>query len=85
VSLPVAVVGARGRLGALACEVIASAGDLELVARLGSQDPLEERLRGSGARVVLECTRAGLGFEHARRILALGLRPVVGTSGVSLE
>jgi 4-hydroxy-tetrahydrodipicolinate reductase len=85
VSLPVAVVGASGRLGALACEVIASAGDLELVARLGSQDPLEERLRASGARVVLECTRAGLGFEHARRILALGLRPVVGTSGVSLE
>ena len=81
-SLPVAVVGAQGRLGALACEAIATAGDLELVARLGSNDPLEERLRSSGARVVLECTRAGLGYEHARRILALGLRPVVGTSGV---
>jgi 4-hydroxy-tetrahydrodipicolinate reductase len=85
VSLPVAVLGARGRLGALACEAIAAAQDLELVARLGSADPLEERLRASGARVVLECTRAGLGYEHARRILALGLRPVVGTSGVSLE
>lgn len=83
--LPVAVVGARGRLGALACEAISAAQDLELVARLDSQDPLEERLRSSGARVVLECTRAGLGYEHARRILALGLRPVVGTSGVSPE
>ncbi len=83
--LPVAVVGARGRLGTLACEAIAAAGDLELVARLDARDALEERLRSSGARVVLECTRAGLGYEHARRILALGLRPVVGTSGVSLE
>jgi len=83
--LKVAVVGAAGRLGALGCEVIAAAADMQLVARLCSKDPLEERLRSSGARVVLECTRAGLGYEHARRILALGLRPVVGTSGVSPE
>jgi 4-hydroxy-tetrahydrodipicolinate reductase len=83
--LPVAVVGAHGRLGALACEAIAAAGDLELVARLDSKDTLEQALRASGARLVFECTRAGLGYEHARRILALGLRPVVGTSGVSLE
>lgn len=84
-SLRVAVVGASGRLGALACEAIAAAEGLELVARLGSQDSLEDALPRSGARVVLECTRAGLGYEHARRILALGLRPVVGTSGVSPE
>jgi 4-hydroxy-tetrahydrodipicolinate reductase len=83
--IPVAVVGARGRLGALACEVLGADPDFELVARLGAQDTLERALPGSGARVVLECTRAGLGYEHARRILALGLRPVVGTSGVSLE
>lgn len=83
--LPVAVVGARGRLGALACEAIGAAGDLELVGRLEARDALEPSLRASGARVVLECTRAGLGYEHARRILELGLRPVVGTSGVSLE
>jgi 4-hydroxy-tetrahydrodipicolinate reductase len=83
--LPVAVVGARGRLGALACEAIAAAGEFELVGRLGSRDALEPGLRASGARLVLECTRAGLGYEHARRILELGLRPVVGTSGVSLE
>lgn len=83
--LAVAVVGARGRLGALACEAIGAAADLELVARLSREDVLEEALPASGARVVLECTRAGLGYEHARRILALGLRPVVGTSGVSLE
>jgi 4-hydroxy-tetrahydrodipicolinate reductase len=83
--LPIAVVGARGRLGALACEVIEGASDLQLVARLAREDVLERALPASGARIVLECTRAGLGFEHARRILALGLRPVVGTSGVSLE
>jgi len=83
--LPVAVVGARGRLGALACEAIDAAADLELVARLGRADALEQALPASGARVVLDCTRAGLGFEHGRRILALGLRPVIGTSGVSLE
>jgi len=83
--LPVAVVGARGRLGTLACELLAAAPDLELVARLSTRDTLERALPASGARVVFECTRAGLGYEHARRILALGLRPVVGTSGVSIE
>ncbi len=83
--LPVAVVGARGRLGALACEALAGAGEFELVARLSREDDLERALAASGARVVVECTRAGLGFAHAQRILALGLRPVVGTSGVSIE
>ena len=83
--LQVAVVGAGGRLGALACEALSAAQDIELVARLGSADRLEDALPKSGARVVLECTRAGLGYEHARRILALGMRPVVGTSGVSSE
>ncbi|MBK7641835.1 MAG: 4-hydroxy-tetrahydrodipicolinate reductase [Planctomycetes bacterium] len=83
--IPVAVVGARGRLGALACEVLERAPDFELVARLDSGHVLEQALPQSGARVVLECTRAGLGYEHARRILELGLRPVIGTSGVSLE
>jgi len=83
--LPVAVVGARGRLGAVACEVVAGAADFELVARLNSKDPLEPSLRASGALLVFECTRAGLGYDHARRILDLGLRPVVGTSGVSPE
>jgi 4-hydroxy-tetrahydrodipicolinate reductase len=53
---------------------------LDLVASVGRGDGwggLEE------AEVCLDVTCAGNGAEHGRRILELGLRPVVGTSGVS--
>ena len=84
-SLRVAVVGARGRLGSFACRCIESSADFELVARLDSGHDLEAELRRSKPDVALEATRAGFGYEHAARFLELGVRPLVGTSGVSLE
>ncbi len=81
----VAVVGARGRLGAFACEMLRAAPGLELVAAWDSRDDWRSLAPRCGAQVALEATRAGLGFEHARALLDSGLRVVVATSGVSAE
>ncbi len=82
-TLRVVVVGARGRLGSFACELLGASPGFELVARANSTDDLEALVRASRPDVAFETTRAGLGAEHARRLLAAGVRPLVATSGVS--
>jgi len=82
-ALRIAVVGARGRLGAFAAEHYAQAAGFQVVARLGRGDDLAAALDASGAQIALDATEAGLGARHARIMLEHGVRPLVGTSGVS--
>lgn len=84
-ALKVAVIGASGRLGSFACARIEADARFELVGRFASADDWPSGLARGSAQVVLEATRAGLGFEHARSLLELGRRIVVATSGVSPE
>ncbi|MBK7877529.1 MAG: 4-hydroxy-tetrahydrodipicolinate reductase [Planctomycetes bacterium] len=81
----VAVIGAEGRLGRHACELLESSAEFELVARIGRGDALEAAVRAARAELAFESTRAGLGFEHAERLLRAGVRPLVATSGVTPE
>lgn len=84
-SLRVAVVGAGGRLGRFAAELLREAAGFELVGTYDSKDDWPAQVGASGAQVALEATRAGLGCEHGLALLGAGVRPVIGTSGVSLE
>jgi 4-hydroxy-tetrahydrodipicolinate reductase len=84
-TLRVAIIGASGRLGRFASDLVLRTDGFELVARIESDDDLEEALRVARPDVALEVTRAGLGYDHASRAIRLGVRPLVGTSGVSLE
>jgi len=84
-ALRVAVVGAGGRLGAFALELLRGAPGFELVGAYDSRDDWPRAIRSSGAQVALEATRAGLGCEHGLALLAAGVRPVIATSGVSPE
>lgn len=83
--LRVAVVGARGRLGSFACALLRNVEGFELVGEYGRGDDWPARVRASGANVALEATRAGVGCENGLMLLAAGLRPVIATSGVTLE
>lgn len=76
----VAVVGASGRLGAVACRVIEQQSDLELVARLNSRSDLDDML---GADVVLDVTHPGVSPTVVDHAVRAGLSVVVGTSGWS--
>jgi 4-hydroxy-tetrahydrodipicolinate reductase len=76
----VGLIGRDGRMGRAAAEWIREAPDLQWVAGIARGEdwsPLTE------AEVVLELTEAGNGEAHGRRLLEMGLRPVIGTSGVS--
>jgi 4-hydroxy-tetrahydrodipicolinate reductase len=81
--LRVAVIGARGRLGSFACELFRATPGFELVGAFDAGDNWRQAL--ADARVALEATRAGLGYEHGLALLEAGVRPVIATSGVSPE
>jgi len=74
----VAVVGATGRLGSIACDLIERQGDLKLVARLDSRSDLGDML---GADVVLDVTAPGVSATVVDHAVRNGLKVLVGTSG----
>jgi len=82
--LPVAVLGARGRMGTEAVRAVEEAPDLELVAALGSSDPLE-RLVSSGARVVVDLTVPDATADNVAFAVEHGMHAVVGTTGWTTE
>ncbi len=84
-SLRVAVIGAQGRMGRMASTLIEGQADLDVVARISSADDLLTSLRSSAAQIGLDLTRAGLGTAHAFTMIEAGVRPVIGTSGISLQ
>ena len=67
-------------MGRAASTWIAADPRVELVSSLGRGEDWGELAH---AEVILDLTRAGCGAEHGHRILEMGRRPVIGTSGVS--
>jgi 4-hydroxy-tetrahydrodipicolinate reductase len=71
-------------MGAFATDLVSRTNGFELVATVRRGDDLARVMRESRAEVALDVTRAGLGYEHALVMLQCGVRPLVGTSGVTL-
>lgn len=80
----VAVVGASGRMGSLACAAIDAEPDLELVARVGSADALEAVI-DAGADVAVELTTAAAVAHNSRWLVSHGVHTVVGASGLAAQ
>jgi 4-hydroxy-tetrahydrodipicolinate reductase len=78
VTLGVAVVGARGRMGAQACRAVTAADGLDLVAEIGRGDPLDAAL---GADVLVDLTVPSSVLANVEWALAHGLHVVTGTTG----
>jgi len=76
----VAVLGAGGRMGSEACRAVDAADDLELVARIGSTDPLST-LTDAGIEVAVDLTRPDAVMANLRFCVEHGIHAVVGTSG----
>jgi len=77
----IGVLGARGAMGRAARAAIDAAADLEVVAELNRDDPLD-RLAGAGAQVALDLTHPDAVMANVEGCLRRGLHVVVGTSGV---
>ncbi|UPO77799.1 4-hydroxy-tetrahydrodipicolinate reductase [Arthrobacter sp. Helios] len=78
--LPVAVLGATGRMGSEAVKAVEAAPDMELVAALGRNDPLET-LVSAGARYVVDLTVPDSTEANVRFAVEHGMHAVVGTTG----
>ncbi|HVX06344.1 4-hydroxy-tetrahydrodipicolinate reductase [Humibacter sp.] len=84
-SIRVAVVGATGKLGSVAVDLIEAAPDLELVAALGSKSDLADMLGTEAApsEVVLDVSVPAVSPTIVDYALDAGRNVVVGTSGWS--
>lgn len=84
-TIRVAVVGATGKLGSVAVDLVEQADDLELVAALGSRSDLADMLgtRDAPSDVVLDVTLPAVSPSIVDFALDAGRNVVVGTSGWS--
>ena len=71
-------------MGSAACAAVEAADDLELVARLGSADPLP-LLTDAEAEVAVDLTRPDAVMDNLRFCIENGIHAVVGTSGFDDE
>ncbi|GAA4733375.1 4-hydroxy-tetrahydrodipicolinate reductase [Isoptericola chiayiensis] len=79
--VPVAVVGAAGRMGATTCAAVEEADGLELVARIDAGDDVGAAVRDSGALVAVDFTVPAVTEANVHAILDAGAHAVVGTTG----
>jgi 4-hydroxy-tetrahydrodipicolinate reductase len=83
----VAVLGARGRMGATVCRAVEAADDLELVAAVdldGADDGAGragDAALAAGAQVAVDFTTPGAVLDNVRALVAGGVHAVVGTTG----
>lgn len=78
--LKVAVVGARGRMGATVCDAVNGADDMELVAQLDKGDDISPATL-NGAEAVVEFSVPSATEDNVKALIAAGVNVVVGTTG----
>jgi len=83
--LRVAVSGARGRVGAEIVAALEHAAGLACVAAIEIGDDLGTLIRESRAQVLVDFTTPGAARDNALSAAALGVSPVVGTTGLSAD
>jgi len=80
----VGVLGARGKVGTEVVRGVEAADDLELVAALDVDDPLEA-LREAGAEAVVDFTHPDAVMANLEFCIGAGIHAVVGTTGFDAE
>lgn len=76
----VAVVGATGKMGRLASEIIAASEDFEIVAQIDSKGSLSQMI---GADIAVDVTQPGVSQGVVDFAVSHGINVLVGTSGWS--
>jgi len=83
-TIRVGVLGAVGRMGTEVCRAVDAADDLELVAAVDLNDPLD-RLVDAGTEVAVDFTHPGAVMGNLQFCVAHGIHAVVGTTGFDDE
>ncbi len=80
----VAVLGAKGKVGATMVDAVVHAADLELSAQVDAGDPLS-LLTDGGTEVVIDFTHPGVVMDNLKFLIDNGIHAVVGTTGFTDE
>lgn len=83
--IKVLVNGAFGRMGQMVTKTLSENANFDLVGQTGREYNLEKSIKDSGAQVVVDFTHPDAVFANANIIIDAGARPVIGTSGLTLE
>jgi 4-hydroxy-tetrahydrodipicolinate reductase len=83
-ALKVGVLGARGKVGTEVCRAVDAAADLELVAAVDADDPLDQLVQ-AGARAVVDFTHPDVVMGNLEFCIRHGIHAVVGTTGFDEE
>ncbi len=83
-TIRVAVLGAKGRMGSQTCQAVDAAADCELVAALDIGDDLD-LLVAASPEVVVDFTHPDAVMDNLRWCVAHGIDTVVGTTGFDDE
>ena len=83
-TIKVAVLGSKGRMGAEVVKAVNSASDLELVASIDQNDDFDI-VKNSGAQVAVDFTTPDVVMKNIELLISAGISPVVGTTGFSDE
>ena len=84
-SIKVIINGALGKMGKTTVESIADQPDLQLVASTDHGNDLAKIIQEHSADVVIDFTSPKTIFEQTQTIIANNARPVIGTTGLSLD
>jgi 4-hydroxy-tetrahydrodipicolinate reductase len=84
-SVNVLINGYRGKMGQEAVHAINASADLNLVGTVDLGDDLTGLIHDTQAQVVLDFTRADVVYDNAKKIIAAGAHPVIGTSGLTAD
>jgi 4-hydroxy-tetrahydrodipicolinate reductase len=83
-TIKVAVLGAKGRMGSQTCKAVEAAPDCEVVATVDQGDSLDE-LTVAGTEVVVDFTRPDVVMDNLAWCIDRGINAVVGTTGFDEE
>ncbi|MGQ4614837.1 4-hydroxy-tetrahydrodipicolinate reductase [Nocardia sp. R7R-8] len=79
-TIRVGVLGARGKVGQAICAAVTAADDLDLVAAVGKDDPLD-RFTAADTQVVVDFTHPDVVMGNLKYLVEHGIHAVVGTTG----
>ena len=81
----VAVNGALGKMGVVTVAAVEAAADMTLVAALDKQDDLAVALKQQQPDVLIDFTLPECVFANTITAIEVGVRPVIGATGLSLD
>jgi 4-hydroxy-tetrahydrodipicolinate reductase len=82
-TIRVLINGAHGKMGRECVKAIENDAALQLVAAIGRADDLAAMLQQSQAQVAIDLTAPHAVYENALAIIAAGVHPVIGTTGLT--